>query len=189
MIIQLRGASGSGKTWVVQQLMKQYKFNPVKDRKNEIKGYYCKELNLFLVGKYETPTGGCDTINQNSQNRICKRIEKATSRGWNVLFEGLICSHIAARYADLYKRMTDDGIRVKYIFLDTTLEKCRQNINARRAKKGKPPVQAKNTEKDYTSTHRSRENMKNMGVPSKDMPLLSSGEAYHHILKWLKKTQ
>lgn len=31
--------------------------------------------------------------------------------------------------------------------------------------------------------------MKNMGVPNKDMPLLSSDEAYHHILKWLKKNK
>lgn len=184
MVIQIRGTSGSGKTWVIKKLMKAYRFKPIVTRSKEIKGYYCRDLNLFIVGKYVTACGGCDTIK--SQDEICQRIKKALKKGWNVLFEGLICSHIAARYADLYKQCTQQQVPVKFIFLDTPLEVCRKNINFRRAERGKPPVQAKNTEKDYTSTHRSRENMHRMGVPNRDMPVISSSKAYGYILKHLK---
>lgn len=185
MVIQIRGTSGSGKTWIIHRIMERYPFTPVVSKSKEIKGYYCKELNLFIVGRYTTACGGCDTIK--SQDEICKRIKKATDRGWNVLFEGLICSHIAARYAELHKRYRQEGIPVRFIFLDTPLEKCREQINLRRAERGKPPTTAKNTEKDYTSTHRSRENMHSMGVPEKDMPLLSSKKAYRDILEHIKE--
>lgn len=184
MIIQIRGTSGSGKTWIVKRLMEKFPFKPVVTKSGEIKGYYCKKLNLFIVGKYTTACGGCDTIK--SQDEICHRIEKAVQRGWDVLFEGLICSHIAARYADLYHKHQQQGNPVRFVFLDTPLEVCREQINKRRAERGKPPVFAKNTEKDYTSTHRSRENMHSMGVPNKDMPLMDSSKAYKYILKHFK---
>lgn len=187
MIIQIRGTSGSGKTWIVNRLMRCYEFKPIVSKSKEIKGYYCKDLNLFIVGKYTVACGGCDTIK--SQDEVCKRIHKAAKNGWNVLFEGLICSHIAARYAGLHKQYSEQGIPVRFIFLDTPLEECRKNINTRRAKKGKPPVMAKNTEKDYTSTHRSRVNMHTAGVPNKDMPLLSSGKAYKYIVQHLTEQE
>jgi hypothetical protein len=129
--------------------------------------------------------GGCDTVK--SQDEICERILKAVNRGWNVLFEGLICSHISKRYAELYHNLRDRGIRVRFIYLSTPLEKCRSNINLRRAKQGKSPKVAKNTEKDYTSTHNSRNNMAGMGVRENHMPLLSSKKAYRYILHQLEK--
>ena len=184
MIIQIRGTSGSGKTWIINQLRLEYEFKPIK-KGDTIMGYYCKEINTFLVGKYETACGGCDSIS--TQDEACNRIRKAVNKGWNVIFEGLICSHIAKRYADLYKEMKEQGIEVKYVFLNTPLHKCRNNINARRALAGKEPTTAKNTEKDYTSTKKSRKNMNLMGVPTKDMPILTSNGALEYILELLKE--
>ena len=184
MLIQLRGTSGSGKSFIVNKLMDKHKFKPVYE-KGEIMGYLCKDLNLFIVGKYTTACGGCDSIP--TQDEICRRVRLGLKKGWNVLFEGLICSHIAERYAKLYKACMKRNIPVAYIFLNTPLEKCRQNINKRRAKAGKPPVTAKNTEKDDTSTHRSRENMLNMGVSDSDMPVLSAKQAYQYILNSITK--
>lgn len=189
MLIQIRGTSGSGKTWVVQNIMNSHKFKKVTNNE-EIMGYYCKELNLFLVGKYETACGGCDSIK--SQDEACSRIRKALNRGWNVLFEGLICSHIAERYASLYKECVGAGIEVRYIFLKTPFKTCVENINIRREKAGKSPVVAKNTRKDYDSTKKSRKNMHAMGVPNKDMPVMYSNEAIEyieHLLKNMKKEE
>lgn len=184
MLIQIRGTSGSGKSFIVNRIMSKHSFKPIRE-KGEIIGYICKDLNLFIVGKYTTACGGCDSVP--TQDEICRRIRIGLKRGYNVLFEGLICSHIAERYAKLYKDCTKRGISVTYIFLDTPLEKCRQNINKRRAKAGKPPVTAKNTEKDYTSTHRSRENMLKMGVADSDMPVLSAKQTYQYIVNHTKK--
>jgi cytidylate kinase len=186
VVIQIRGTSGSGKTYIVNQLFKKYRFKKI-TQKGEIMGYYCSKMNLFIVGKYETACGGCDSIK--TQDEICRRIRKGVSNGWNVLFEGLICSHIAARYAELYKELVDQRVAVKLVFLSTPLEKCRENINLRRAKKGKPPVFAKNTEKDYTSTHKSRENMAAMGVPVEDMPIYSSEKTLKKVVLWLKEKE
>lgn len=179
MVIQIRGTSGSGKTWIIKSLMEMYNFVPIHNTKSEIQGYYSKEINLFIVGKYTTACGGCDTIK--SQDEVIKRVKKAVSKKWNVLFEGLICSHIAKRYADLYAYLKNIGIVFICVFLTTPLNKCRNNINIRRKKSGKPPVRAKNTEKDYISTFRSRENMYKMGVPKKNMPKLSSVSALDYI--------
>lgn len=187
MIIQVRGTSGSGKTWIVNRLMEEYPFKPIASKKGEIKGYYSETLNLFIVGKYTVACGGCDTVK--TQDEICRRIRVAVKKEWNVLFEGLICSHISKRYAEIYTEMEDAGIKTRFIFLSTPLEVCRKNINTRRAKRGKPPVFAKNTEKDYTSTHRSRDNMAEMGVPKKHMPKLTSDEAYAYILDMLKRSK
>lgn len=184
MLIQIRGTSGSGKSFIVNKLMNKYKFKPICE-KGEIMGYLCKDLNLFIVGRYTTACGGCDSVP--TQDEICRRIKIGLKKGYNVLFEGLICSHIAERYAKLYKDCIKRGISVTYVFLDTPLEKCRQNINKRRAKAGKPPVTAKNTEKDYISTHRSRENMLNMGVADSDMPVLSAKQTYKFIMSSLEE--
>lgn len=184
MLIQIRGTSGSGKTWIIKKLMSEYEFNPIK-KNGVVMGYYCEELNTFLVGKYETACGGCDSIK--TQDETCSRIRKALNKGWNVIFEGLICSHISKRYAELYEELTEKGEKVEYIFLNTSLEKCRDNINKRRAQAGKPPTTAKNTEKDYTSTRKSRKNMNSMGVPNKAMPILSSDKALAHILELLEE--
>lgn len=184
MVIQIRGTSGSGKTYIIYRLMSKYKFKSI-NQGSSIVGYYCKELNLFIVGKYETACGGCDSIN--TQDEICNRILKATKRGWNVLFEGLICSHIAKRYAELYFRLQKNNIESMFIFLNTPFDTCVENINIRREKAGKTRVQAKNTLKDYTSTHKSRENMNSMGVPESNTPVLSGKETYKLIIKLLKE--
>ena len=183
MIFQLRGCSGSGKTWVVRQLFDTYRFREVKNRSGDIMGYYSKEVNLFVLGKYTTSCGGGDTIK--TQDETCERIEKAVKKGYNVLFEGLIASHIAKRYADLYSRHNNSY----FIFLDTPLEKCREQITSRRIANGMDPGKvAKNVEKDYTSTHRSRVNMNTMGVPKNNLKLYSSEKALRFIKKKLEES-
>ena len=183
MLIQIRGTSGSGKSFIVNKIMSRHKFKPIYE-KDEIMGYLCRDLNLFIVGKYTTACGGCDSVP--TQDEICRRIKIGLKKRYNVLFEGLICSHIAKRYADLYFACKKRGIAAKYIFLDTPLDVCRSNINKRRAKAGKPPTTAKNTEKDYTSTHKSRENMVTMGVNVDDVPLLSAKQTYKFIMSSLE---
>lgn len=186
MLFQIRGTSGSGKSYIVNKLMSKYSFKPL-TKNGEIMGYYCKDLNLFIVGKYATACGGCDSIK--TQDEICRRIKVGLNKGWNVLFEGLICSHIAQRYANIYEMCQKRKIGVKFCFLDTPLEVCRDNINKRRLKAGKAPTTAKNTEKDYLTTHKSRDNMAAMGVPLEDMPVLNSKQIYKLILKSIKEKE
>ena len=165
--------------------MKNFHFKKIISKKdNSIMGYYSDELNLFIVGKYETACGGCDSIK--TQNEICDRIKKGLNKGWNVLFEGLLASALAERYYNLYKYSNDRKIDVEYIFLNTSLEQCFENVNKRRIKAGKEPKYPKTLEAKYHGVIKSRKNLMRMGIPEEKLKLLSSKESYKFILKSLR---
>lgn len=180
MIFQLRGCSGSGKSWVVRQLLERYNFKTMK-RGNDVRGYYSPDLNLYIVGRYTTACGGCDTIK--TQDETVSRVLAAHNRGYNVLFEGMISSHIAGRYAELYKQVPASY----FIFLNTPLTNCFANIVHRRKEKGSDMGKyCKNVENNYKSTMQSRDNMIKLGVPVTQLPLLSSSDALMFIWKNIK---
>lgn len=186
MLFQLRGTSGSGKTYIVNRLMSKYDFKKI--LKNEkIVGYYCQDLNLFLVGSYERTCGGCDTIK--TQDEICKRILTGLKKGWNVLFEGLLPSHLAERYSKVYKWCEHRDIPVRYYFLNTPVEICQENVQKRRIRDGKEPRVAKTLESHHHSTFKSRENLIKMGVPEECLPVMGSKEIYKDMLRLLRKEQ
>ena len=158
-LIQIRGTNGSGKTYIVYKLMPKFDFHPVRNGKGKTIGHLDKKYKFFLVGEYRVATGGADTIK--SQDELGRIIRKALAKGYNVLFEGIIASQLAERYAKLYHEATENGVNVTYIFLNVPLDTCKANINSRRAKIGKPPTEAKYVEKTYTATLQSRKNLKN----------------------------
>lgn len=138
-----------------------------------------------MVGRYETACGGADTIK--TQDELCKIIEKALKKGYSVFFEGIICSHLAERYAKVYFNAVEQRVKVQYIFLNTPLEKCKENINKRRAKAGKPPSEPRQVKSDYTTTFKSRENLISYGIKKEELPILSGKEAYKLIVRCLEK--
>lgn len=184
MLVQVRGTSGSGKSFIAFKLLNKYNFEPVQ-KKGKIIGYYAEECNLFVVGKYETACGGCDSIK--TQDEICSIVVNALKKGYNVFFEGLLCSHLAERYAKLYRIAKKHTDTVTYIFLNTPVEKCASNVNKRRAEKGQPPKECKTLESHYHSTFKSRVNLMGYDVPEEDLPIMSSKEAYRYITKKLKE--
>lgn len=185
MVIQLRGTNGSGKTWVVNQLFNAYEFKTIVNKYGEAMGYYAKEVNLFILGRYSNSCGGCDNIG--SQDEICKRIRKAVRKGWNVVFEGLLSSHLALRYVELYREMQGQGVECFFIFLDTPLEKCYENIMARREASGRnysKLPRAYIQEDKYVK--KSKVNMELQGVPKINLPLISPEQAVVFIVEKLE---
>ena len=147
--IQIRGTSGSGKTWIIKKLMNEYKFTPVIVNE-KIFGYKSKQLNVFIPGRYETACGGCDTIK--TQDEICRRVKLGIKNGYSVLFEGLLSSHLAERFFKLYSELNESNVDSYFIFLNTPLSTCEENINKRRLEAGKSPKKAKTVESHYHST-------------------------------------
>lgn len=186
MLFQLRGTSGSGKTYIVNRLMSKFEFSEI-HKDGKIIGYYCEELNLFLVGSYERTCGGCDTIK--TQDEICRRITKGLKREWNVLFEGLLPSHLAERYAKVYRWCEKRDIPVRYYFLDTPVEVCQENVQKRRIRDGKEPRVAKTLESHHHSTFKSRENLIKMGVPEDCLPIMNSKDIYKDMIKRLREEE
>lgn len=180
MIIQLRGTNGSGKTWIVKQVMNTYEFKTIVNRDREIMGYYSKEINLFVVGRYTNSCGGCDNIH--TQDEICARIYKAASKGWNVLFEGLLPSHLASRFVKLYKDMQEQSVDCYFIFLTTPLEQCYENIMARRKASGRRSTKEPRAYiTEYNNVVKSMHNMEKQGVPKSSLLELSAQEALYFI--------
>lgn len=152
MIINVRGTSGSGKSTLVREIMGLYEAKApqfVSGRKRPL-GYILSDssmkLPLAVVGHYETPCGGCDTIPQ--MERIFELVRWSHNQGYNVLFEGLLISADSKRTLELAKT----GYPLRVVALNTPIEVCLSGINDRRVKRmgdDYTPVNPKNTESKH----------------------------------------
>ena len=164
MIINIRGTGGSGKSWVVKQLMRRFPTSPYDKQAlgHTING------NTFVLGPYMTglSTEGTGVVNRKMtqdelqsivtfraggglddgphelrrqaavQSAVQSAVQAAVQAAVpNVLFEGLLVSGIYGRWRDLALSHPD----YRWVFLNTPLEQCIANTRARRVAAGKPP--------------------------------------------------
>jgi len=133
MILTIRGTSGSGKTTLARRIMAHYPDRTdhyVPGRKQPLFhrfGGPNHARRLRVLGHYNSPTGGADTISA-GLNFIYQLAEEGHEAGENVLFEGLLVSSDCNRFAAMWRR----GLPVLLITLDTPLAECYASINARR---------------------------------------------------------
>lgn len=200
MIINVRGTSGSGKSWVVKELMKQFSVSPYDA---ERLGHVLNG-NTFVLGPYLSglSTEGTDVVNRKTtQEGIQKLIERAgggvddlsknirdqdniqkeidISSFQNVIFESLLVSGIYGRYRDQARRVTD----FRWVFLNTSLEKCLENIRNRRIKAKKPAeFNPDATINKYRSVRSILNKARADGLKTWD---ISSDEAVELIAEWI----
>ncbi len=150
MIINIRGTSGSGKSHLVREVMKLYSRKSRIMAKTEMKrkqplGYLLQRDDrkaLVVIGHYETPCGGCDTIQK--MDEIFDMMEKAEGVLIDVIYEGLLLAADVKRAAALHH----SGKKLHVIGLDTDIDTCLASINDRRlVRMGDKytPVATKNT--------------------------------------------
>ena len=165
MIIQLRGTSGSGKSTIVRKVMGHYPTTPYykQDRKQPIGYLGVREdgRSLWVVGHYETACGGCDTIA--SLDEVYDEIRKADTKGYNVLYEGIMASGEYRRCADLYKEKRD----IRVIALDVPIALCLDGVQERRrARKNDKPLDPSRTVRRAREVRSMMEHLKVCRVPS-----------------------
>lgn len=172
MIINIRGTSGSGKSYIVREVMRRVhgaKFAiKVPGRRQPLLyrfGFSAPRgapphTYLSIIGHYETACGGCDTIH--SLDRIYELVREEHGCGNHVLYEGLLLSAEVNRPVALH----DAGYPLLVIGLDVPLQECIDSINARRRAKDpdKPPVNPKNTEAKWKQTRRAMQRLEEAGV-------------------------
>lgn len=136
MIINIRGTNGSGKTWVIHQLMQRYGQTPIRGRDARISGHVLG-CGARVVGRYVkmdgvTPlsTGGCDTVP--TLDKVEELVRLHARRG-SVVFEGLLISGVYGRW-DVFANTVPD---FRFVFLSTTLEECIWKVETRRSAAGK----------------------------------------------------
>jgi hypothetical protein len=166
MVINIRGTSGSGKSHLIREVMERCtdrEAHVVEGRRRPL--YYTMTQptsnRLAVVGHYETPCGGCDTIP--SLDRIYQVVWECNDKGWDVLYEGLLISAEVNRVVELAKHAD-----VAVIGLDVPLQTCIDSVNKRRWAKNpeKPGVNPKNTEAKWKQTRRALERIGDAGIPA-----------------------
>lgn len=146
MIINLRGTSGSGKSYIIKKIMGLFDVvDPIHIEGRQQPYHYHlwskkRGRPVFVIGHYETPCGGADTIK--TFEEVLEMIDYADYFGFDVLFEGLLFSPDTWRLELRYKR----GIDVKIVALTTSLEDCIASVEKRRRARGNnKPLKPKNT--------------------------------------------
>lgn len=126
-----------------------------------------------MLGHYETPCGGCDSIG--SAPSIYKETMALAAMGMTVLSEGLLLSE------DVKWSSQMPDLRVLY--LTTPVDRCLQQIGTRRASVGNDkPLNPANTTNRVAVIERSRVKLEALGVYCRRC---SSEQASSIILDWI----
>jgi len=168
MIINVRGTSGTGKSTVFRKIMEHFpeRLRVMKEKRRQPFGYILRrpgrDRPVAVVGHYETPCGGCDTIG--SYEEIYDAVRASHDAGMDVLYEGLLISGESARPIKLAK----DGYPLHVLALNTPVEVCIASINERRWAKNpdKPPVKERNTIAKARAVEIAMEKIGEAGVPA-----------------------
>lgn len=178
MIIQVRGTSGSGKSTVVRRVMDAGKWEPVHVPGRKRPLYYRSVTpgrpSVAVLGHYESPCGGCDTIG--SARAVWELVCDIRPKFRAVVCEGLLLSEDvkwALQTPDLY-----------VLFLVTPLTECLGRIRARRAAAGnEKPFSEHNTANRVGVIERARVKLIEAGVPCRRC---TSDQAPEIVLNWIR---
>ncbi|KKN70619.1 hypothetical protein LCGC14_0428920 [marine sediment metagenome] len=130
-VLDIRGTHGSGKSWIMHWLLKEYDHVDIVDDTGHI-GYHLIEFDAALLGKYKTDCGGCDSIK--TADEVVHRVRLFAKQYRHVLLEGILVSHTFKRYSDLANELSEYGY--VFFFLNTSLKKCIARVQSRRFRKG-----------------------------------------------------
>ncbi len=144
LVINPRGTSGAGKTWLVQQIMASYQQSgstatPIRHegRLRPIAWQLSHPLGgptLAVIGDYQMTRGGTDTIplKDGGLDEAFRLADTLAAEGHDVLMEGFELSGECRRTAILAEAQRGRGSRLLVLCLTAPLEQCIQNVVARR---------------------------------------------------------
>lgn len=181
-VINLRGTNGSGKTTIIMKLMKKFGVKPLEED-GKVWGYKLRTPNkkVFIVGKYETPTGGCDGISK--LDEVCRRVAVMARMGDVVLFEGFLISGLTSRFVSLAKGVPTH--KFKFVILDTPVEKCiKRTIKRRQARGNLKHFDPKNLRQKFQAVDSSRKYLEREGM---DVRVVNHKKAFNTIVDWIRE--
>jgi len=183
IVLNIRGTNGSGKSTLVRELMYDFRkcrkrvFDPENGR---IYGYVLSKAEppIFILGRYETDCGGCDTFPSLDMISLC--VDRFSKLG-HVVFEGMVASTVGGRWVELAKSLPQS----EFIFgiLDTPLKRCIKRTLRRREKAGNQrPLNVENIRSKYRAVEGSARILKKGGMDVRKIP---HKKALKTILGWL----
>ena len=160
MLISVRGTNGSGKSTVVQGLLKLKPALPIfgvlGTKRPEAYRLKLEGLSkpIYVLGPYHVASGGCDQIQP--YDLILDLLGKYAPKG-HVVFEGVI---VSSSYGRVGRLMETYGKEAVMAFLSTPLEDCIKNVQKRRdAKADARPFNPANLTSKYNQIVGSRVKM------------------------------
>lgn len=186
MLINIRGTNGSGKTTIIRALMDAARSQTRIYGRLGIRSPEAYQLIIpsvaapvFILGPYVIESGGCDSVQP--YDLILDLIEAYQPRG-HVVFEGVLVSSSYGRVGRLLERWGQDSVMA---FLDTTLEQCIKNVQARRDRRGDGrPFNPHNLTTKFNQIQGSKEKIR--AENKVRVEELSSLEGHKKVLKWLR---
>ncbi len=175
MIIQIRGTSGSGKTWVMREVISSIGGKSIpRYQDGRKKPLWYSIDDLAILGHYESPCGGCDNIG--SARQVYELIREVQPKVNHIVCEGLLLSEDVKWSSQL------EDLRV--VYLTTPIDRCIELIKKRRIDAGNPkPLNESNTRKRVRIIERSRVKLMENGIYCRRV---SSRQAPSLILRWLR---
>jgi ABC-type dipeptide/oligopeptide/nickel transport system ATPase component len=191
-VINIRGTSGSGKSFIAYRLMNHFK------RREDIKQTFAGRErivgvrletpgrhNLVLAGRYSTTCGGCDCLSWKGAAEDIMGLVAKWSIKSDVLLEGLMVSSWAAsRLLTLC-----DNYNTTLIQLTTPLEDClkavqdRRNERATKVGRKAEPLNPKNTTIKWKQVVTQGNVLKTLGAR---IEFLDREDAYRRCCELLK---
>lgn len=186
MIVNIRGANGTGKSTLVSRFIDEGGGRShmvdlasfVSGKKNtpkRVEGYGCTIAGkgIVVVGAYRTDCGGCDGIK--TQALVKDSVMRAAKIADHVIFEGVIVSTIFQGYADLNNTLRDQGHDYLWAYLDTPLDVSLARIQQRNG--GKPINEALVADK-FRSIQRTQTKALDAGFHVTQLPY---NDAFEHL--------
>jgi len=181
-VIDIRGTHGSGKSTIPTTIIKLYDSVPIigtpltLEGRSGVLGYDIPELNLRIVGPYNSACGGCDQVK--TQAEIKARVDAWRVDG-NVMLEGILVSHTFQPWLEF-----SEDKNWHFLFLDTPMQTCIDRVLARRAAKGNDkPFNPKNLVKDWTQI---RSLQPKFAAKGRKSHWVEHGMAYEQVLSYLE---
>ena len=142
-VLDIRGTHGSGKSWIVHQLIaeaitREYQSGYISEEgSTEAIATYIPTHHIAALGMYDRVCGGCDGIR--SAEEVCRRVRLLAHEYTNVILEGILVAHTFQRYANLAKEilLSDEHHPYIFCFINTPYEVCIQRVQERRVARGK----------------------------------------------------
>ena len=137
-VVNLRGANGSGKSFLAKQWKGRIGAEPYPRRANlfgsstvvNVAEYYELNDGGRLIGNYSRDCGGADKIR--SQDEVAERVRAGiVSRAKYVLFEGVIVSTVYEYWHNFSQSIGG----MLWVYLDTPLEVCLKRVSERNKNK------------------------------------------------------
>lgn len=175
MIISLRGTNGSGKSWVIRQLLDVggARLNSLNSEVGLYRGIVGRlghkrpEAYALTLPRVKGPTyvlgpyvgANCSGVDQITSFEVIPQLIEHYADLGHVVFEGVLISTMYGVIGDLMERWGKQSV---FLTLTTPLEQCIRQVNARRGDKG--PINPKLMTDKFCAIQRVHERVEKDGI-------------------------